>query len=195
MAVNRAMWCRQSFSVIDWHCIVRRRCAPIRGASYEFHDDDDDADIQPPARLQSPPVSSWAHEGRTDTRHFLVVIVRRVAILYNQYIQRRLAHLLVGLSVGLSGGCTVAKWLIGSGCRLGWWSSKGRGSFGSKCGASCYDQWGLWGRYSLPWAVATWLFPNYLVISCCTSTRVDVDCILCLPDSYLSTIYRVTLKD
>jgi len=27
----------------------------------------------------------------------------------------------VGLSVGWSGKCTVAKRLIGSGCRLGWW--------------------------------------------------------------------------
>jgi len=33
----------------------------------------------------------------------------------------RLSYMSVGLSVSLSGKCTVAKWLIGSGCRLGWW--------------------------------------------------------------------------
>jgi len=60
-------------------------------------------------------------------------------------------------SVGLPVCRIVAKQLIGSGCRLGWWvgsverwcirwewwSLKGKCSFGCKCGASGYNQSGL----------------------------------------------------
>jgi len=73
----------------------------------------------------------------------------------------RQSHLSVCLSVcrsvGLSEGCTVAKRLIGCGRRLGGERvgrgmgvlngggdcRRGRGSFGSKCGASHCNQWGI----------------------------------------------------
>jgi len=53
----------------------------------------------------------------------------------------RLEHLCVCLYV--SAKCTVAKRLIGSGCRLGGDHRRERGSFGGEFGASRCNQWGL----------------------------------------------------
>jgi len=50
--------------------------------------------------------------------------------------------------------------------RLGWRSSKGKGSFGGKCGVSRYNQRGLCGLIILCRGVATRCFPNYFGISC-----------------------------
>jgi len=63
--------------------------------------------------------------------------------------------LCVGLSVGRSGKCIVAKRLCGSGCHLGWWlgsvdgwvyyigwlSWKGKGSFGDDLGHPTVFLW------------------------------------------------------
>jgi len=76
----------------------------------------------------------------------------------------------VDQSVGLSRGYSVEKQLIGSGCclggecgwsrdgciRWGWRFSRSRGSFGDNIVTSGT----LWHSYSLPWEMATWLFPN-----------------------------------
>jgi len=60
-----------------------------------------------------------------------------------------------GLSVSLSGMCIVAKWLIGSGCRLGWWVRSVEGwvcymdveiikEVGANLGLNVHcNQWGL----------------------------------------------------
>jgi len=87
------------------------------------------------------------------TNSSTTVIFSRVA---SHYIQRKRILIqtcrLVHLSVSLCGGCTVAKRLIGSGCRLEWWMGSVEGWMGVLDRVEIFEGEGaVWG---LTWGIS-----------------------------------------